>query len=247
MSESELLAKQFHDTYERLAPAFGYKTREASAKPWDAVPSQNKGLMIAVASELISQDNGWCRMEGYRRILKLYAEACHIAGVTLLQEDSQTLAEVLSEKFAPVVDFGPKEKREEMITYLMRAGEKLQELSAGFFEGAAVLFGQRGELGELARALFQVARVIKDPERTISALVKDRDDWQRLAKSQQEELQLTEYGLGKSQESVVSLAEGQSTMIELLEIVARAEWSEIEKIVPRVREVLAGVSVVDRP
>lgn len=47
------LARFFHETYERLAPNYGYETREASRKPWDAVPEQNKRLMIAVCREVI--------------------------------------------------------------------------------------------------------------------------------------------------------------------------------------------------
>jgi hypothetical protein len=46
---SEQLARLFHETYERLAPQFGYETRKASAVPWDQVPERNKALMIAVA------------------------------------------------------------------------------------------------------------------------------------------------------------------------------------------------------
>jgi hypothetical protein len=49
---NEDLAKMFHETYERLAPSFGYKTREASAKPWADVPENNRNLMIAVCREL---------------------------------------------------------------------------------------------------------------------------------------------------------------------------------------------------
>ncbi len=51
----EKLAQQFHETYERLAPNFGYKTREASAKPWSDVPDDNKGLMIAVCAEILAR------------------------------------------------------------------------------------------------------------------------------------------------------------------------------------------------
>ena len=50
---AETLAQKFHETYERLAPSFGYKTREASAQPWAEVPEQNKKLMIAVCAEII--------------------------------------------------------------------------------------------------------------------------------------------------------------------------------------------------
>lgn len=48
----EELARIFHEAYERLAPDFGYKTREASAVPWEEVPEANRNLMIAVAGEV---------------------------------------------------------------------------------------------------------------------------------------------------------------------------------------------------
>jgi hypothetical protein len=50
---AEHLAQFFHETYERLAPSFGYETREASAVPWEDVPEQNKHLMIAVCAEVL--------------------------------------------------------------------------------------------------------------------------------------------------------------------------------------------------
>ena len=46
------LAQLFHETYERLAPMYGYKTRHASAVPWGNVPESNKRLMIAVCEEI---------------------------------------------------------------------------------------------------------------------------------------------------------------------------------------------------
>jgi len=49
------IAREFHETYERLAPDFGYRTREESAVPWDEVPSANKVLMKAVAKELLNR------------------------------------------------------------------------------------------------------------------------------------------------------------------------------------------------
>src|SRR5258708_1775578 len=49
----EELARMFHETYERLAPSDNYKTREASAGPWESVPEQNKQLMTAVAAEVL--------------------------------------------------------------------------------------------------------------------------------------------------------------------------------------------------
>ena len=53
LKASKELAQRFHETYERLAPDFGYKTREASAKPWKDVPEGNKQLMIAVSKEIL--------------------------------------------------------------------------------------------------------------------------------------------------------------------------------------------------
>ncbi len=50
---AERLAKRFHETYEELAPMYGYKTRSRTAVPWEDVPVDNKNLMIAVAVELL--------------------------------------------------------------------------------------------------------------------------------------------------------------------------------------------------
>lgn len=49
----ERIARAFHEAYERLAPAHGYETREASAKPWKDVPAGNKALMIATVGALL--------------------------------------------------------------------------------------------------------------------------------------------------------------------------------------------------
>jgi hypothetical protein len=54
---AEELAKFFHDTYERLAPQYQYKTREDSAVPWEDVPADNKALMIATAGEVLRKLN----------------------------------------------------------------------------------------------------------------------------------------------------------------------------------------------
>lgn len=51
---AEALARRFHETYERLAPSFGYETRKASAVPWAEVPENNKALMVAVCAELLT-------------------------------------------------------------------------------------------------------------------------------------------------------------------------------------------------
>jgi hypothetical protein len=48
------LAKQFHDTYERLAPTFGYETRPETREFNPESP--NGRLMIAVCKEIIEQN-----------------------------------------------------------------------------------------------------------------------------------------------------------------------------------------------
>jgi len=58
--DGENLAMQFHEAYERLAPEFGYVTRQASQKPWEEVPLNNRALMSAVCQELL--DNGIIHM-----------------------------------------------------------------------------------------------------------------------------------------------------------------------------------------
>lgn len=54
LASPSALAKLFHETYERLAPEFGYETREASRTDWADVPLQNKALMIAVAGKILA-------------------------------------------------------------------------------------------------------------------------------------------------------------------------------------------------
>lgn len=55
MITAEELAKLFHDTYEELAPNYGYTTRRSSAVPWEDVPEPNKSLMIAVAKRVLEK------------------------------------------------------------------------------------------------------------------------------------------------------------------------------------------------
>lgn len=56
MTLAEQIAAEFHRTYELLAPNFGYKTRDASAVPWEDVPEANKKLMVSVVQALLTQD-----------------------------------------------------------------------------------------------------------------------------------------------------------------------------------------------
>lgn len=47
------VARMFHENYERLAPLYGYQTREASAVPWEKVPEANRALMIATCAAVL--------------------------------------------------------------------------------------------------------------------------------------------------------------------------------------------------
>lgn len=53
MTDAESLARLFHETYERLAPQYGYETRE-DTKEFDA-ESPNGKLMIAVCGEVAAR------------------------------------------------------------------------------------------------------------------------------------------------------------------------------------------------
>lgn len=51
----EEIARAFHEEYERRAPQHGYKTRKESAVPWEQVPSENRSLMRATVSALLTK------------------------------------------------------------------------------------------------------------------------------------------------------------------------------------------------
>lgn len=88
LESAEAIAQRFHEAYERLAPSYGYRTREASAKPWAEVPERNRALMIAVAGEvapLIEREaleraaddmDGWCD----EAVERLRARAASLVG-----------------------------------------------------------------------------------------------------------------------------------------------------------------------
>ena len=54
ISRAERIARAFHETYETLAPHVGYRTRSASAVPWDDVPERNRRLMISTVASLLA-------------------------------------------------------------------------------------------------------------------------------------------------------------------------------------------------
>lgn len=49
------IAREFHETYERLAPAHGWMTQAASAVKWEDVPEENRALMVSVVQELLDR------------------------------------------------------------------------------------------------------------------------------------------------------------------------------------------------
>lgn len=80
-TQARELAQRFHETYERLAPSFGYETRKESAKPWSEVPDQNKRLMIAVCAEILpalsrTPDTVCPQGEGVRETFESIAAWC---------------------------------------------------------------------------------------------------------------------------------------------------------------------------
>jgi DNA-binding MarR family transcriptional regulator len=53
--DAEVVAKLFHEQYERLAPEFAYSTRKESAVPWEDVPEKNRRLMIATVAAVFTR------------------------------------------------------------------------------------------------------------------------------------------------------------------------------------------------
>lgn len=54
-AEAWRIAREFHESYERQAPELGYRTRAASAVPWDQVPEANRTLMYATVADLLER------------------------------------------------------------------------------------------------------------------------------------------------------------------------------------------------
>ena len=51
--KKEELAVLFHDTYERLAPSFGWITRKNTHCDFSALPDRNKALMLCVCQTIL--------------------------------------------------------------------------------------------------------------------------------------------------------------------------------------------------
>jgi hypothetical protein len=50
----EQLAELFHSTYERLAPAFGWRTKKGCNVPFAQLPQRNKALMVATCQTVLN-------------------------------------------------------------------------------------------------------------------------------------------------------------------------------------------------
>lgn len=55
MARAEDIARRFHEVYEELAPAHGWKTQKRSAVPWEEIPIENRQLMIDVVTQLLKE------------------------------------------------------------------------------------------------------------------------------------------------------------------------------------------------
>lgn len=137
------------------------------------------------------------------------------------------------------------------------ADSKLREidLPAELVEAARMLREEaeacveRGEqpaadrIGFLANVVQDVSNLIENPATMLMAIARDRDLWRAAYQSQAEILQLTEAGLGVSQASGLSLAEGQNELVSLLERVARADegWRDWGQERPK-----SGAKVITR-
>lgn len=95
-TDAELLARLFHETYERLAPDHSYETRRESAVPWEQVPTNNRALMTAVAEHII--ETGYRRDTGHEEIATGLADALRAYYRRLiLDSDRALLVEVLDD------------------------------------------------------------------------------------------------------------------------------------------------------
>jgi len=49
------IAKRFHETYERLAPSYGWTTNAATACEWERLPHANRELMTHVVNVVVTE------------------------------------------------------------------------------------------------------------------------------------------------------------------------------------------------
>jgi hypothetical protein len=52
----ERIAREFHETYEYVAPFAGWRTQEASRVEWADVPESNRRAMLATVENLLDRE-----------------------------------------------------------------------------------------------------------------------------------------------------------------------------------------------
>jgi hypothetical protein len=52
-AHAEAIARAFHERYEALADAHGWKPQDSTRVVWEDLPEQNRSLMIGVVRELL--------------------------------------------------------------------------------------------------------------------------------------------------------------------------------------------------
>lgn len=78
--KAEDLARYFHQTYENLAPHYGYETRKASAVPWAQVPENNRRLMIAVCESVLHRLAAkYETLDARGEVLRIHSDLAEIA------------------------------------------------------------------------------------------------------------------------------------------------------------------------
>ena len=97
------LAKRFHDTYEELAPSFGYETRQET-KVFDP-ETANGRLMIATSARIIAAlDPAWLA-----RIAALEAQVAAADRLAEVMDDTsqEALMAEIQEGYGPAIGDGP--------------------------------------------------------------------------------------------------------------------------------------------
>lgn len=111
---SEQIARQFHGAYERLAPQFGYETRE-DTKVFDP-QSQNGRLMIAVCAEVIGKlererDQARRELEIQLENIKFHMEQVPVREHPLRADDAPLSGEEHEKSDTPITDAALIERR----------------------------------------------------------------------------------------------------------------------------------------
>ena len=123
LTTAEQMAKFFHETYERLAPSFGYETRKASAVPWEEVPEKKRQLMVEVCAV--------CREVLFRR------------EYDVLRNENRSLLQELHEPESP-----EGQRYQSEVTRLKAVIEGWKQIAADILDGKLLLQEDGTELAK---------------------------------------------------------------------------------------------------